>query len=105
MLTDMQILIVGLIASIVVPVLTQISKWYYAKTGKELSKRVVTFVAFGLSLITAGFFAANQFPATLPSDPMEVLGAIIVWASAVFGVAVLIYNLLLKAIFEKARFV
>lgn len=105
MLTDTQVLIIGLIASVLVPILTQFSKWYYAKTGKELSKRIVTIIAFGISLITAGFFTANQFPSTLPADPSEVVGALLTWASAVFGLAVLFYNLLLKAIFEKTRFV
>jgi hypothetical protein len=103
--TAEQIAILGFMALLIV----QGIKLWVATTGKEVSTPVLTWGLFGLSLVLAFFWAAPNMPAlpVLTGDPGGIVGALLGYAatlvgvaSAIAGFATLVYNVLLKAVFD-----
>lgn len=98
-LDPVQLLILGTIASVVV----QGYKWLSAKLNKpELSRTVLTAVLIAVSLVLSYLWATPQLP-NITESPLEFVQAILSVASSVVGSAIVIYNWLLKAVFEKVN--
>lgn len=115
-LTAAQIMIIGLVATLIVSAVNLYAKY----RGKQLGRRWLTVGLFVISVIL-GFFWARPllpiFPAfpALGDDPalasalvMVFLGQMVVWlgeliaaASSLMGFATLIYNTLLKQVVDK----
>jgi hypothetical protein len=88
-LTVLQLAIIGLVASLV----TQVFKVIFAKAGWKPSGIAQMFILVAVSsLLAAGFvFQSGGWPA-LEGE------AIFAFASAIIGVAAVVYNLLLKKV-------
>jgi hypothetical protein len=86
-----QIIVVGLIASVV----TQLLKLLADKAGFKPGKVVVNIGLLIVAVVLALFWGGFNAPAP-GGDPMEFAVALLEQAIAVFGFASLIYNLLLK---------
>jgi hypothetical protein len=96
-LSVIQLFIIGTIASVVLQILKVIS----AKFNWKPSTRVVTLIGFIISVAMAYFWTAPTLPPI--TDPMEFSKALLEAATGVIGAAMVIYNVLLKALLEKAQ--
>jgi hypothetical protein len=96
-LSVIQLFIIGTIASVVLQILKLIS----AKFNWKPSTRVVTLIGFVISVALAYFWTAPTLPPII--DPMEFAKALLEAATGVIGAAMVIYNVLLKALLEKAQ--
>lgn len=92
MLDPVQLIIVGLAAS----VLTQVLKFAADKLGWQPKQEVVTVVLFAVAAALAAAFGLPDLPDT--GDPAELATALLEAASAVVGVAVVVYKLLLEKV-------
>lgn len=79
-------------------VLAQIIKIIYSRLGKDISKRVITIIAFVFSVIGALIWFRPELPPA--GDPMEYALALISAATSVLGAAVAIYNVLLEKLLQ-----
>ena len=102
-LLEWQIVIVGIIAS----VLVQIIRFIGESTGKPLSKVVIQWVVFGISLALGLWWGAFELPALPPFGGPESLmgfvefaGALVALAGQLLGIAYLVYAALLKRVFD-----
>ena len=96
-LTLLQVALVGGAAS----VLAFIIRFVVAKfSGVVLSRGWITVVAYVVSVLLAFGFSYQYLP-ILGGDPAEIVNAIVTFASALFGLATLIYNLLLGQLLGK----
>lgn len=86
--------LIGLVATVA----AQIIKIIYARLGKEISKTVITIIAFVLSVIGAIIWFRPELPPV--GDPMEYAMALISAATSVLGAAVAIYNVLLEKLLQ-----
>lgn len=91
-LSPEQLLIVGLIASVV----TQVLKLASAKLGFNPGRVVVNVALFVISLVLAYIWGAPALPPI--SDPAALAVTILEAAAAVAGSASVIYNVLLENI-------
>lgn len=96
MLTDTQILIIGLLAS----VLGQVIKLVFAYFQYELSKVSITVVVSIVSMILAWIFNPLVLP-EYTGDLLTYTMGVITMLSTLVGFAMVIYNLLLEKLFEK----
>lgn len=87
-----QVLLVGLIAS----VLTQVLKFAANKFGWKPSRIIVNVVLFAIAVVLAYFWSAPSLPPI--SDPAALAKALLEAALAVVGMASLIYNILLEKV-------
>ena len=98
MLTPEQIVIVGLVASL----LTQVFKFAADKLGFSPSAEVKIAVLFAISVGLAAIFGLPQLPPI--GEPFEFAKALLEAAVSVLGVAALAYKLLLeKVVFPAVR--
>jgi len=88
--------LIGLVATGVAQVIKVIAN----KRGKKPSKRVITIVAFGLSVGFAALWYRPELPPA--TDPMELALALVSAATSVLGAAVFIYNVVLEKILQVA---
>lgn len=86
--------LIGLVATVV----AQAIKIIYARLGKDVSKRLITIIAFVISVILAAIWYRPELPS--PVDPMEFALALISAATTVLGAAVAIYNVLLEKLLQ-----
>jgi len=96
-LSVIQLFIIGAIASVVLQILKLIS----AKFNWKPSTMVVTLIGFVISIALAYFWTAPTLPPM--TDPMEFTKALLEAATGVVGAAMVIYNVLLKALLEKLQ--
>ena len=89
-----QLLLLGLVAS----VLSQLAKLLLAKFGYSTSRLVITIIVVVVSVALGYVWLKPELPTY--TDPMQFALALLVAATAVFGFATLIYNVLLFKIFE-----
>jgi hypothetical protein len=89
-----QLYLVGLVASL----LAQIIKIVGARFDWFPSRRVITIVAFVVSVALAFIFWRPVIPAG--TDPMELAGLILSAATMVLGAAVGIYNVVLESLLK-----
>jgi len=104
-LTGTQIIILGLIASVLVQAIKLIS----AKFGWNIGDKVTMVIVFVVSLVTAFLWIAPTVPITGWDIP-SLINYLIEQIGAVLGFSVVIYVMLLKLVFEKldltkARFI
>jgi len=102
-----QLIFIGVVTTIVVQIVRLLS----ARTKQVvLNKTVITVVLMVVALFLAYIWARPVLPMwpTPVADPMsyallivDFIGKLIVVLSALFGFATIIYNLLVKAVFEK----
>jgi hypothetical protein len=105
-LLDWQIVIVGLVASIV----TFVINFYVQKSGKQLSTTVIQWITFGLSFPLALWWGGIELP-TLPvlsGDAAVIAGNIVDYVSGwvliaggFIGNATVVYHALKKLVFER----
>lgn len=93
-LSALQLLLIGAIAS----ALAQGAKLLLADFGYNTTRLVITIVTVVVSVALGWFWLKPELPPM--TDPMQFANALLVAASAVFGLATLIYNVLLTRIFE-----
>ena len=106
-LSEVQIYVVGFIASALVYALKFLSERFPQWTIKREWLTVLLYaISFGLSLMWSGFVLPT-FEAF--SDPLSFMAAVLGWASALLTLlapsvafATLIYNLFLKRVFDSA---
>jgi hypothetical protein len=96
-LTAAQVIIVGIVASLI----TVVANFLAARMGKELGKGQLSFVCAGVSFILAVVFQLPSLPAFV--DPMQYVGEWVKLLSAYVGFATLIYNILIDQILKKAK--
>ena len=115
-LNDIIVWVIGILASAIVYAIN----YWQRQSGKEISRKWLTFGLYVVSLalvLVFGRFAWPIFPSipVFPVEPLDIantalvfLGSILGWAgqlltllTAVGGYAALPYNLLYKNIFEK----
>src|SRR3989304_10489771 len=89
-----QLLLLGLVAS----VLSQLAKLLLAKFGYDTSRLVITIIVVVVSVALGYVWLKPELPTY--TDPMQFAVALLVAATAVFGFATLIYNVLLSKVFE-----
>lgn len=106
-LTPEQLMILGFAASAI----TWLIKAWQEKSGKPISREILTGILFALSVVFALLFAFPALPSLPPAgtDPsqmsqaiLEFISALIAAAGGVVGFATLIYNFLLKRILVAA---
>jgi len=91
-LSPENLVVVGLVASVVIQGLRLLSNRF----GYDAPREVVTIVLFAVSVgLAVGFFG---LPEVGGSDPSDFAGNLIKAAAAVFGSAALIYNVLLNKV-------
>lgn len=115
-LTATQIMLIGLLATIIAGALNL----YLKRQGKAPGRRWITLGLYVIAVLLAAFWARPLLP-PFPAFPAPVddpagmaalailyLGALVVWlgkliaaASSIVGFATLIYNTLLKAVLDK----
>lgn len=101
MLTETQLIIIGLVASLIV--------WLLKLAKADAASGWLTGAVYAVSLVLAWVFAPLALPplpvctdvAVCVTDVVTYLGDLLVPISAFVGFATLIYNTLLKAILEK----
>ena len=91
-MTPEQIIIVGLIASLI----TQILKLISDKLGYKPGSEVQMVLLFLVSMVLAFIWTAPELPPI--SDPIQFALALLDLASGVVGFAALIYKLLLEKV-------
>lgn len=91
-LTELQVLIVGIIASVLTQVFVLIFKWFKWKPGQEAKVVLLWIVA----IITGYVFLRPELPSG--ADPSEISMIVLNAAIGVVGVATTIYKLLLQKI-------
>ncbi len=97
-LTLDQIVLVGVIASLVTQVLKIISE----RLGYSPSREVANITLFVASLVLGFFWMRPEVPVS--GDPMELAQVLLTAALGLVGFASLIYNLLLeKVVFPRVR--
>jgi uncharacterized membrane protein len=89
-----QLYLIGLVATL----LAQLIKLIGAKWEWYPSRRVITLIAFAVSIGLALVFWRPVVPAE--TDPMALAGAILSAATAVLGAAVGIYNVILESLLK-----
>lgn len=104
-LTATQIIIIGLVASVLAQAIKMISAWL----KKPIGEKVTMVIVFISSLVLAYVFVQPAVPIG-GWDVPEIVNYLIQQISAVLGLAVAIYVMLLKMVFEKfnltqARFI
>lgn len=98
-LTPAQIIIIGLVASI----LAQVIKMIAAKYGQKFfTKAVVSWIVMGFSLVLSVLWLGPKFPPI--DDPANFLLVLFQVLTQTAGFAVLIYNVLLARVLEKIGF-
>lgn len=102
-LLDWQIIVVGLVAS----VLVQLIRFIGEKMGKPVNKVLIQWLVFGISLALGLWWGSYEFPAwPVFGGPDSLLGfveffsAVVVLIGKALGVAYVIYNVLLKKVFD-----
>lgn len=104
-LNPTQIIIIGLIVTILV----QVIKLIAAKIGKPIDRKLITVFLFVLALGLAYLWASPTLPhwPVLTGEPgaialavLTFIGDLIGVASVVVGFATVIYNLLLQRVFD-----
>jgi len=101
MLTEVQLIVIGLVASLIV--------WLLKLANADASSGWLTVAVYAVSLGLAWVFAPLVLPpfpacvdvAACVSDVVAWVGDLLVPISAFVGFATLIYNTLLKTILEK----
>lgn len=104
MLTEAQLVVIGLVASGVLWALRVL-----IARGVHLTKEAVATALYVISFSLAVGFTSLTFPGFPPyTDPPSFIGALLTWigsllalASPVAGMAYLIYNLLLKRVLDQ----
>ena len=105
-LTALQLMIIGAIAAVI----AQLVKLWAAKSGKAVPQLILSLVIFGVSLVLAYLWARPAIPAwpAPVADPMAYalliigwIGQLIVLAGTLLGFAKVVYDSLLKTVFEK----
>jgi hypothetical protein len=102
-LSEFQLVIVGLVAS----VLVQIVRFIGDKTGKPVSNVVIQWLVFAISLGLGAWWGVFEFP-VFPGfgGPDALLGivdfvaALVALVGQLLGVAFVVYNVLLKKVFD-----
>ena len=98
-LTVEQVLLVGLVASVI----TQFLRFLADTAGVSLGQEVVNIILFVVALTLGFFWMRPGIP--VGGDPMELARAFLEAALGVVGFAGLIYNILLKkVIYPKVAF-
>lgn len=90
------------VTAILLPFVVQAAKLYQAKAGKPLSRKAVTIVGFVIAVAVAAYTSWPAFQVS--QDPMQLATNIIAWAGAVFGIATVLYNLVIAKLFEALGF-
>ena len=91
-LTVEQVLLVGLIASVI----TQFLRFLADKANVNLGQEVVNVILFVVALTLGFFWMRPEIP--VGGDPMELAKVLLEAALGVVGFAALIYNILLKKV-------
>ena len=102
-LQEWQLVLVGFVAS----VLVQLIRFAGEKLGQPVGKTVIQWLVFALSLGFGLWFGAFTFP-PLPAfggpeslaGIVDFIGALVVLAGQLLGVAYVIYNVILKKVFD-----
>ena len=102
-LQEWQIVLVGLVASIIV----QLIRFIADKTGKQIGDIAIQWLVFGVSIGLGVWWGSFDFPAFPAFGGPESLAAIADFIAAVvaligqlLGVAYVVYNVLLKKVFD-----
>lgn len=93
----------SMIVALVIPVLVQLLKFWQSERGKALSTELVTFLVAALAGVGGVILFVASPEAALPAwdgDPIAYLNALLPVASGLFGVITVLYNLILKRVFE-----
>ena len=91
-LSPENLVVIGLVASVITQALRLLANHYGWKAPREVTNIALFVIAAGLAV---AFFGLPQIGG---SDPAEFVGAVLQAAAAVFGAAVLIYNVLLDKV-------
>jgi hypothetical protein len=94
-LTPDQVLIVGVVASILVVVLNFIA----ANFGYKLGKGTLTIVVAVVSGLLAVLFNLPKLPVYV--DPLQYVGEWLALLSAYVGIATLVYNLIIDKVLQR----
>lgn len=93
-LTLLQVTILGIVATVIAAIL----RFAASKFGWIPGHGIVALIVFGVSVVVGYFFAKPVIPAF--DDPMAFAVAITQLALGVLGVAVLVYEWLLKKVLD-----
>ena len=96
-LSAVQIMYVGVVASVVTQALRLLANHFEFKPADEIVTVVLFVISIGLGIAFFGL------PEVSNGDPMELAGKLVASAAAVFGSAVGIYTLLLKKVLRSAK--
>lgn len=100
----------GLLIGVIAAIIAQLVKLWAAKSGKAIPQLILSLVIFVVSLVLAYLWARPAIPAwpAPVADPMAYallivgwIGQLIVLAGTLLGFAKVVYDLLLKTVFEK----
>lgn len=97
-LTATQVIIIGLVASVLAQGIKMLSAWLKKPVGEKVTM-VIVFIS---SLVLAYIFAQPPVPVGGWDIP-EIINYLVTQVSAVLGLAVAIYVMLLKMVFEKFK--
>lgn len=86
-----------------VPILAQAVKVISAKVGWEVGRAQITIIAFVFSAIFAIFTAGAQLP-PYAGDPIAYTGQLLQVAGVVYGLATVVYNIVLGKLFDAMGF-
>ena len=91
-LSPENLVVIGLVASVITQALRLLANHYGWKAPREAVNIALFAIAAGLAV---AFFGLPQIGG---SDPADFVGSLLQAAAAVFGAAVLIYNVLLDKV-------
>jgi hypothetical protein len=97
-LTATQIIIIGLVASVLAQGIKMLSAWLKKPVGEKVPMEIV----FVSSLVLAYAFVQPPIPVGGWDIP-EIINYLVTQISAVLGLSVAIYIMLLKMVFEKFK--
>ena len=105
-LSETQVFVLGIVAMLIASAINL----YMQKSGKKLHRAVITSIVFVVAVFLSWLWNPPALP-PLPSagaDPsaytaalLTFAGALLASATAVTGTSTIIYNILLKAVFDR----
>lgn len=96
-------IVLTVLSIFIIPGIVQIVRIWGDKFNPEvgLQKQVVTVLAFALSLVAAFIWSGTASLPPFAGDPVEWMTNLLMVGSAFFTAVKLVYDFILKAIFER----